>query len=46
MNFPDGPVAENPPARVGDMGLIPGLGRFQDAMEQLSPCTTAANPVL
>ena len=26
--FPGGSVAENPPANSGDMGLIPGSGRF------------------
>ena len=26
-DFPGGAVVENPPANVGDMGLIPGLGR-------------------
>ena len=26
-NFPDGPVAKNPPANAGDMGSIPGLAR-------------------
>ena len=25
--FPGGPVVRNLPASVGDMGLIPGLGR-------------------
>ena len=28
MDYPDGPVVENPPANAGDMGSIPGLGRF------------------
>ena len=28
VDFPGGPVVENLPANVGDMGLIPGLGRF------------------
>ena len=27
-DFPDGPVVENLPANAGDMGSIPGLGRF------------------
>ena len=27
MGFPGGSVVKNPPANVGDMGLIPGLGR-------------------
>ena len=31
MGFPGGSVVKNPPAKTGDagdMGLIPGLGRF------------------
>ena len=28
LDFPAGPVVENPPANAGDMGLIPGLGKF------------------
>ena len=27
-DFPGGPVVKNPPANAGDMGSIPGLGRF------------------
>ena len=27
-DFLGGPVVKNPPANVGDMGLIPGSGRF------------------
>ena len=27
-DFPGGTVVENPPVNVGDMGSIPGLGRF------------------
>ena len=27
-DFPGGPVAKNPPANAGDMGLIPGTGSF------------------
>ena len=26
--FPGGSAVKNPPANAGDMGLIPGLGRF------------------
>ena len=26
--FPGGSTIKNPPASVGDVGLIPGLGRF------------------
>ena len=29
MGFPGGPVVENPPANAGDMGSVPGPGRFQ-----------------
>ena len=28
LDFPGGPVVQNPPSRVGAMGLIPGRGRF------------------
>ena len=28
VDFPGGPVVENLPANVEDVGLIPGLGRF------------------
>ena len=28
MNFPDGTVDKNLPARAGERGLIPGLGGF------------------
>ena len=27
-DFPGGPMVENLPAKTGDMGSIPGLGRF------------------
>ena len=27
-DFPGGPVATNPPANTGDMGVIPGLKRL------------------
>ena len=27
-DFPDGTVVKNPPTNAGDVGLIPGLGRF------------------
>ena len=27
-DFPGGPVVKNTPAKAGDMGLIPDLGRF------------------
>ena len=28
LGFPGGPVFKNPPCNVGNMGLIPGPGRF------------------
>ena len=28
MGFPGGSVLKNPPANTGDMGSIPGSGRF------------------
>ena len=28
QDFPGGSVVKNPPANVGDTGLIPGPGRF------------------
>ena len=28
MGFPRDAVVKNPPASTGDLGLIPGLGRF------------------
>ena len=46
QGFPGGSVVKNPPASVGDTGLIPGLGRLAPAIDQLSPCATATEPVL
>ena len=28
MGFPGGSVVKNPPARAGDVGLIPGSGKY------------------
>ena len=28
MGFPVGSVVKNPPTNAGDVGLIPGLGRY------------------
>ena len=36
--FPDGTVIKNPPANVGDVGSVPGLGR--------SPGEENGNPLL
>ena len=44
-DFPGGPTVRNPPAGVGDMGSIPGLGtKIPHAPGQLSLRTTAAEP--
>ena len=45
-DFPGGTVDENLPANAGNMGSIPGLGRFHITAEQLSPCTTTPGSVL
>ena len=45
--FPSGLVVKNLPANAGDTGLIPDRGRpIPHTTEQLSPCTTAIEPVL
>ena len=43
-DFPGGPVVKNPPAKAGDMGLIPGPGRpymlwsnYSRALQLLKP---------
>ena len=48
-DFPGGTVVKNPPANVGDMGSIPGPGRFHMLRSNwacvpqlLSPCAAAA----
>ena len=45
-DFPGGTVVKNLPANAGDMGSIPGPGRFPDATEQLSLCATTTEPAL
>ena len=37
-DFPGCPVVKSLPANAGDMGLIPGRGRFQMPWEQLGSC--------
>ena len=38
-------MVKNPPANVGDMGSIPGLGaKIPDTVGQLSLCTTTTKP--
>ena len=39
-DFPCGAVVKNLPAKAGDMGSSPGLGRSHMPMEQLNPCAT------
>ena len=46
LGFPGGAVVKNPPANAGDVGLVPGLGRYHIAAEQLSPCATTTEPEL
>ena len=41
MDFPGGPVVKNSAANAGDMGLIPGPGRFH---MQLSPSANYGSP--
>ena len=48
--LPSGPVIKNPPASAGDMGLIPGVGRFHmlwgnwaHGLQLLSPHTRACS---
>ena len=43
--FPGCPVVNNLPASAGDTYPIPDLGRSNDAVGQLSPCTTTIEPV-
>ena len=40
LDFPGGAVDRNPPAKAGDTGSTPGLGKIPQAAEPLSPCTT------
>ena len=35
-----GGTEKNPPAKAGDTGSIPGLGRFHMPRSNLSPCAT------
>ena len=44
--FPDDLVIKGPPANAGDLGWIPDVGESHIPEEQLSPCTTAMQPVL
>ena len=44
VDFPGGPVVKNLPANAGDMGSIPGLGRFHMPRGQLNLCTTTTQP--
>ena len=44
-NFPGGSVVKDLSANTGDIGLIPGRGRFPHAPERLSQCVGTAEPV-
>ena len=46
MDSPGGSVVKNPPANAGGMGSIPDRRKISCAVKQLSPCTTATEPVL
>ena len=46
VGFPCGALVGNPPASAGERGFEPWSGRIPHAMEELSPCTTAAEPAL
>ena len=39
-------VVKDPPANAGDLGWILDVGGSHIPKEQLSPCTTAIQPVL
>ena len=45
-DFPGGPVVKNPPAKAGDMGSIPGLGRFHMLQGNSALVTQATELVL
>ena len=44
--FPDGSVKKNSPVNAGDMGSIPHPNKIPHAEKQLSPWSTATEPVL
>ena len=46
MGFPGGSEVKNLPANAGDSGSNPVLGRFPQALEQLSLCATTTEPML
>ena len=39
-------MVKNLPANAGDVGSIPDSGKIPHAVERLSPCATATEPVL
>ena len=45
-DFSGDPVVENPPAKAGNMGLIPGPERFHNATGQLRSCVPTIECVL
>ena len=46
MDFPGGPVVENPPAKAGETGSIPGLGRSHIPWGGLAPAPQLQKTVL
>ena len=44
QDFPGGPVVKGLPANAGDMGLIPGRGRFHTPQGSKAPCATTPDP--
>ena len=45
LDFPGGPVVKNPPANAGNMGMIPGSGRFHMLEgNNCVLCTTSTEP--
>ena len=43
-DFPDGPMDKNPPASAGDIGSIPGPGRFHTPQKNLVRAPQLLNP--
>ena len=42
-DFPGSPAAKNPPANAGDMGSIPGPGRFHTFLGATKPVATTTD---
>ena len=46
QDFPSGAVEKHPPANTGDMGSVPGLGRFHMPRSNCSPPATTTELAL